>query len=385
MAVAGGDERKRIALRNVALQRRAQCGAAQVGRERRALPDREHARLRARMTVLRRAVAGREHERVRRRPQVLVDADEALLVARESRARRPRLRGRRDGPDRAVERNAPALRHEHAPGFDRDRGAREVQHDAALDQQPPEPCAHDRRMLLEQRGLVGDERESRRGRAQRLRQLPLHRQQHFDARRAAADDADRAHAARGRVGLDPRPRGEKARDRLDGKRVRQRARYPGVRRRADVEGNEIERLAPSRPERDRLRVRVERLDAVDDEPRTGPLRERRERDVGLDVRVVSGDEPRQHARVGRGGIGRDQRQRDCRLRLQREPAEDFDVAVAAADEQDALRARSHAPAVRRGGSAAPERPRKAASPCTAPGNARAMTHGTTGTRDADAR
>ena len=99
------------------------------------------------------------------------------------------------------------------PALDADRGAREMQHDAALDQQPSEARAHDRRMLRQQRRLVGDEREPRRGRAQRLRQLPLHRQQHLDACGAAADDADRAHAARGGVGLDPRPRGEKARRR----------------------------------------------------------------------------------------------------------------------------------------------------------------------------
>ena len=123
--------------------------------------------------------------------------------------------------------------------------------------------------------------------AQRLQQLPLHRQQHFDARRAAADDADRAHAALGSVGLDPRPRGEKAGDRLDGKRVRQCARYPGIGRRTDVDRDEVERLAPSRSERHRLRVHVERLDAVDDESRAGPPRERRERDVRLLVRVVS--------------------------------------------------------------------------------------------------
>ena len=53
------------------------------------------------VTVLRRAIAGREDVRVRRRAQVVVDADEAALVAREPRRGEPgRRRRRRRAHDR---------------------------------------------------------------------------------------------------------------------------------------------------------------------------------------------------------------------------------------------------------------------------------------------
>ena len=84
------------------------------------------------------------------------------------------------------------------------------------------------------------------------------------------------------------------------------------------------------------RAPVAEVDADDDvaqPPRPGALRQRRQVDVRFGVRVVPGDEPGQHAGVRRQRVGADQREVDAGLGLLREAAQDLDVAVAAADEQ----------------------------------------------------
>ena len=56
-------------------------------------------------------------------------------------------------------------------------------------------------------------------------------------------------------------------------------------------------------------VEVQADDHVAQPPRAGALRQRRQVDVGLGVRVMAGDEPGQHAGIGRQRVGADQRQR----------------------------------------------------------------------------
>jgi len=91
MLVTGRDQRKRVPLRHKGLQRNVVHDPPQVGRQRRTLSHREDTGLGTRVRYLRGAVAGGEHERVRRRAQMIVDADEAVLVADKTRGGHPRL------------------------------------------------------------------------------------------------------------------------------------------------------------------------------------------------------------------------------------------------------------------------------------------------------
>jgi len=73
---------------------------------------------------------------------------------------------------------------------------------------------------------------------------------------------------------------------------------------------------------------------VGDEAGAGEGRQPRQVDVHLVEVVMPGDVAGQHAGVGGAGGARDDRQAGAGKRLQPEFAQDDDVAVAAADEQD---------------------------------------------------
>ena len=169
----------------------------------------------------------------------------------------------------------------------------------------------------------------------------MHRQQQFDAARAATDHGDRAHAAAEGLRLHLRPGGEEGGHRLDGQRELRRAGHAHIGRGPHVERHDVERFLLAGAEPGHLGVQVEPGDAIGDIARAGPHGQRRQLDVGFAARIVSRHEAGQHARVAHRRLGRDEGEHDPRIGRQREAAQHLDVRMAAADQEHALRPRFH--------------------------------------------
>ncbi len=115
-----------------------------------------------------------------------------------------------------------------------------------------------------------------------------------------------------------------------------------VRRRADVDGDDVVGDGRAVAAQHGTSVAVEARGLVMDEAGAGPRRQRRQVDVALLGRVMPGDEARQHAGIGRQHVARDERHRDAGNGPLGEAVEHIDLGVAAADEDEVLSGRQTA-------------------------------------------
>ena len=279
---------------------------------------------------LRRAIAGREHERVRGRAQFVVDCE-------RSRVRRRRVPTAASHGCAAAEvahtMRSTAMRRPcvttMVPGSTAIAPLERCSTTPRSTRMRPKTRAHDRRRAAE--GWTArsrDQREARRIRAQRRLQPVLHREQEFDAARAAADYARSCVRCRlTRIRLHPAPCGEKRRDRLDRSAMLGGAGDAQVRRRTDVERDEVERLAVAGMRASA--VFVYRSSAT---TRSATKRAPAHSASGseVDVRFAPACSGRRPGRAAcpsstATASGRDERERDPRVAAQREPAQHLDV------------------------------------------------------------
>ncbi len=202
-----------------------------------------------------------------------VDADEAVVVAREPRRAQPRRRNGRRRDDDAIRGHVPAVREDDSRGVNRLRRAARDDRDAARRKQPREPPAHARGLLRGDLGLVGHDRNVGRACTKVRAQSMRHRERDLDAGSAAADDGERAdHTARSLV-AHARPCREQAGERAHGNDARIRVRHGDMRRCTDIERRDVEVDRRAVRERRAPAVGVEGRHGTDDQPRAGGLRE----------------------------------------------------------------------------------------------------------------
>ena len=367
---AGADETQRLALRPEALEPATEQRGAEVRGEPRPLAHRVNACLRTRIRIDVRDVAGGEHFGMRDRAQAGVDPDETVAGRRETRRRRPRRRGRVRDPQDFVERDPRAARGEYARRIDRGDAAIEMKLDARVAQRRAiEPARASGVAGQDVRGgrhqVEAQPVRIRAGPREFAAQAMAHGHQQFDSACAAADDADAQRPARRQHALAQAfPARVETADRLDRNRVLRGALRIQRRRGAGVDAQPVVGDRRSGPQQHPPVRQVEPDDFVLVQPGVRGARERGEIDVRLVEAVVARDQARQHAGVGCLDFATDDGQAHPRQRLHREAADDLDVRVAAAqqDEVDVDRARVHLgirlPVQgkgRRGGSSAPAR------------------------------
>ena len=341
VAVSGGHQGQEPALGAEGPGAAPEEDAAQVTGERGALAHREHPGLLARMPDHRRDVAGREHVGMRRRPQRVVDPEEALVVDREAGRAGP---GRGPGlrhPEDLVERHRRAVAEDHGPVAHRGHRLPQVHVHAPRPQHALEapPRAG---VVGGQNRLAGPEQVHLGDRPVRPRQqLPqgeLHRQQQLDppGPRPHHPDANR-HAGGQDTGAQPRPPLDEAADGLDGYRRLGRPRHAAERGGgADVDRQQVpgHRRAPLAVHL--APVEVEPHGRLVVEAGAREPGQPREVDVHLVERVVAGHQARQHPRVGRMDVARDQGDAHPGHRAHAEPLEHRDVGVPAPDQHEVL-------------------------------------------------
>eukprot|EP00964_Phaeocystis_antarctica_P103740 scaffold68995_cov60-Phaeocystis_antarctica.AAC.2 len=233
------------------------------------------------------------------------------------------------------------------------------QRHASLAQHSLEDGAHARGVLRHHLRVARDERDlhAHLGRGRRARprcESRLYRQGELDAARAAAHHHEPDRRAAGRLlllhaphdhvptraeavdWLHRRDRREWRRPSASGASAVGRLRRDGLRRRANVDGEHVVRDGRPTLEQhaalrdvDPARLRV-------DQPRIREGREPRQVNVALLARVHARDVARQHARVGRLDVARDEREPHARLGAHAEHLEHVHVRVATAHEHEVL-------------------------------------------------
>ena len=166
----------------------------------------------------------------------------------------------------------------------------------------------------------------------------LHGERDFHAAGSGADDGDAGRLAESPDAVQECvPPGQEIADGLDRNRVPLRSRHLlHVGRRADVQGRQVVTDRRPIPEEDFPPIRVQLDDFVVDQAGRGEDRQLAQVDMRFVVRVVPGDEARQHPGVGRMDIAADQGQLDAGNRLHAEALEDGDVAMPPADQHKVL-------------------------------------------------
>ena len=233
-------------MRREGAQRLAFGLAAQIAGQRRALPDRENSRFRARMIDRRGDIAGGEDAGMRRRLQRVVNRNETLIIDIEPGFGKPWHRPGRGYPEDFIERDRRLVFANQQSRFDphdlvsgMDLHPAFAQHAAEYRADPPVVGVQD---LIH----VGDQMEAQTfhvpaARRQQAGKPVLHREQQLNAARTTADNADpHGFAAFHDTVAQAFPMGEEFSDRLDRHDVAWRA-GNGLRHRsrADIDRQQI--------------------------------------------------------------------------------------------------------------------------------------------------
>ena len=110
----------------------------------------------------------------------------------------------------------------------------------------------------------------------------------------------------------------------------------GVGRRARVDGEYVVRHGRTVVADHPPALQIQAGDGAAIEPRPGHARERPGVDMRLVIAVMAGDQPRQHAGIGRVHLAGDQRQPDAGKLFHGEPAEHLNIGVPRAHQHDVL-------------------------------------------------
>ena len=161
----------------------------------------------------------------------------------------------------------------------------------------------------------------------------LHRQQQLDSARSPADDGNSC--GEERASTRRRSASQCSRKRsigLTGNGVVASARHRDIRRRSDIDRQQIEGHRRPITADDAPPGRSSPIDFIETGTRAGEPREPLQIDMRVLERVMPRDEPRQHARVRRLDPARNQRQPDARHRAHAELPQDRDMAVPTAQQ-----------------------------------------------------
>jgi len=142
--IAGRDERQKLPLREILLERLTQQRTSQVSRKRQPLTHCEHSGLGTRVVHHRSDIAGGEHVAVRNRPKRPRYLDEAVGVHGEARLGKPRSRSRLRGPERFVNLVRPTVSRAKYTARDFDHATAMMHADSARCENPFEPSAYRR-------------------------------------------------------------------------------------------------------------------------------------------------------------------------------------------------------------------------------------------------
>ena len=345
--LAGAYQAQILALGGEGSRFLAQEDAAQVSRQGRTLADGEDARLLAGMVDDASDVAGGEHVGMGNRAQGIGDADETGIVERQAGLRQPRRGARHGHPEDLIERDiGPALAMQ-SPGIDPRHPMPGMHVNTAFGEDAGELAAHPPIVGRQYFFRLGDQMILGIGAGPPgLRQHPaktvLDTEQKLEPAGAGADDADPDRAFTTEHPLcHLMPVGDEAVDRLDRHRVLGGARHLiGVGNRSDVDRQQIICHRRAVPAQHPLVGGIEADRLVMEELGAGEAGQRPEVDMGVIEAVMSGDQARQHARIGRVGIPADQRQADAGDRPHAEALEHGDMAVAAAEQHQILEHRN---------------------------------------------
>ena len=261
---------------------------------------------------------------------------EPAPVGREPRRGGPVGTARPGAPERLVERQRTPVGSLHAPLADRAHVEVRVHPHPCPPRRGQCPLADLRRPAGERAGAAHHPVAVR----SIQRQRPTHRHDQLEPAGARAHHADRQRSGRVRPsGARPaeqlQPALVERRHRLDRGGVLARARHRQIRRRAGVEREQVpaDRWSPRGVvEPDLPSFEIERRHLGAHEAHAGPGAQAQQVDVHLLDRVVPGDQSRQHARIGREHVSRDERQAHAGERPHRPAADEQRVTVTAADE-----------------------------------------------------
>ena len=346
ICIAGADQAEELPLRAERFERLAEQGTAQVFAQRRSLADGEDAGLGPRMAVDGGNITAGENSRVGDRLQGVGDPDKAFLVGGQSGFGGPGLGAGFRRPQDVVGFDFQTRSAGKFICFDPNHPFPGMHGDAPFGQDPLE-CRLHPFVMARQHAIGGGykvELQSRRITTLVLqfpRQLVADRKQKLDATGATADNGD-GNGAGGlpHAGANGGPALQKAVDGFDGQgMVADTGNALVGRRRADVNGQQVIGDRRSAFADHLLVVPVEADGLVVQKPGPGKPGQRAEVDVGIVECVMTGQQTRQHAGIGRLHVFADQRQANTGYGLHGEGFEHRDVAVAASDEDEVFDSR----------------------------------------------
>ena len=340
ITLAGRDQGQVAPLRPPRPGALAAGAPAQVVGQRRSGPHRIDAGLLPRRLDQRRAIAGGEHVGIVQHLQGWTSRQEAVLVERKSGLGKPRRRRRMRGNEDRVGIETSPVREQDRVRFERGDAFSLVKRNRAFSEDATE-CRADGRVVGRQDVVAGHKREREASAVATIgagigQQPRAQRQYEFYPAGPAAHDRDPTRTVGAAAALAQMLElGEETRDRLDGDAmIRRAADRSQIRRDADIDRDEIvrhrgviaqEHLFGGAVEPDRLGM---------EQPRAGGRGQADEIDMGLLARVEAGDDARQHARIGRGEIARDQAHPHPRHGPHGERGEHMHMGMAAADQHD---------------------------------------------------
>ena len=273
---------------------------------------------------------------MRQRLQMGIDGNKTRDIGLQSAGARPRRCRGTGHPDHFIKRQAFAAAQQQRARRDTVNGCIQAHADALMLKNGHEALLYAPRMHAEDRRPVADQRES--CAAAIAGNTVLHRQHHLHTRGAGPDHDDLQRSRRRTCGFAQlRPEIEELRHRFHRNAMPFGARDGRQhRRRAGVDGQHIEglirRMAATRDARGKIDCTDAGANARDAGLRADGIKV----DMAVGVAVMPGDITRQHARVRRVAIGTDQRHRDARLGGEAPAANHLDMAVTAADQQQAF-------------------------------------------------